>query len=116
MVVQVMLNHTVVDKAYKTVPGSIQVFLDLPVVLFQRLRKSHIKLEVWKFLLQFLEVVNIKEFPLGSPPVPIGYFPVGFQGFEEMVQVRTHRSHPCSPAHIEHFGVGLIDKEFPVRP
>src|SRR5690606_1900359 len=116
VMVEIVLDHTVVDKSNKTVPlFIIDVLLYLPVVLFQGFRKGDIEFEVREFPLQGLEVLDIEQLPLGTSPIPIGHLSVGLQGLEQVVEVGTHGRHSGTTAHIEHFSFGFVDEELPKR-
>lgn len=77
VVIQVLINHTVVDEAHKAIPFCIDILLYLPVVFFQRFRQGHVKFKVREVPLQFAEVLDIEELALRTTSIPISDLTVG---------------------------------------
>src|SRR5690606_15394864 len=116
MMVQIILYYTIMDKSDETITWPVQTFLYLPVVLREWLGKGHIEFKIRKFPFQFPKMIQIDQPSFGTTAIPIRNLTVGLKGLKQMIQVRPHRGHSRPTADIEHFGIGFIDKKFPVRP
>ena len=115
MVLEVVVDHRVVDKTEEAVALVVDVLLLVPVVPFSRLRQHQVELEVGEFLLNGPEIVHVEQLTLGASAVEERDLAAGLQGVEEVEQMGAHGRHARTTADVHHLCLGLLDEELSVR-
>src|SRR5690606_33984549 len=116
VVLEVIVVETLVDEPDVTVAFLVvETLLDLPVVLRKGLGEADVEPEVRELLLDVAEVIHVEELLPGTTAVPVGHLPGGLFRLEQVENMSTEGSHTGTATDIDHFAVGRVDVELPVR-